>query len=168
MNPALERYLNDHLAGSAGAVDLIEILADRCEDETERAFFSDLKEQVEQDRGVLEGLLEKSGSSGSGFLEAAGELTAKAARLKLRWEGLHPGSLGMLEAIEMLALGIEGKLRLWRLLSAVSGSAPEWQGIDFAALEESARAQGQAVEERRIRAGREALIDPVSAAEDPD
>lgn len=164
MDENLERYLNDHLAGSVAAVDTIELLADRSENEDDRKFYTNLLAKVEKDREVLGNLLKKAGQDRSGFLEAAGELTAKASRLKLRWEGLSTGSLGLLEAIEMLALGIEGKRRLWLLLGGIASSIPEWEGTDFKALEADAKAQGEAVEQRRILAGKAAFIQPASAA----
>lgn len=165
MNPSLERYLNDHLAGSAGAVDLLEILADRSDD---RDFYLDLKKKVEDDREVLDGLLEKAGRDSSAFLEAAGEFTAKVGRLKLRWEGLEPGALGMLEAVEMLALGIEGKRRLWLLLASIAEAVPEWEGTDFNALAADAKAQGEAVEQRRLSEGQNAFVEPAPVGEDTD
>jgi hypothetical protein len=163
MDENLERYLNDHLAGSVAAVDTIELLADRSETEEGRKFYTDLLAKVEKDREVLDGLLKKAGQDRSGFLEAAGELTAKASRLKLRWEGLSPGSLGLLEAIEILALGIEGKRRLWLLLDRIVSAVPEWEATDFKALEADAEAQGQAVEQRRILAGKAVFMQPAAA-----
>jgi hypothetical protein len=163
MDENLQRYLNDHLAGSVAAVDTIELLADRSETAEDHEFYTDLLAKVEKDREVLDKLLRKAGEDRSGFLEAAGELTAKASRLKLRWEGLSPGSLGLLEAIEMLALGIEGKRRLWLLLDSIVSAVPEWEGTDFKALEADAAAQGQAVEQRRILAGKAVFMQPVSA-----
>ncbi|MFD0893744.1 hypothetical protein KBB96_10000 [Luteolibacter ambystomatis] len=158
MNAALNRYLNDHLAGSAGAVDLIQTLADRAKEPEEKRFFIDLKAEVEKDRVMLKKLLETVGSGGSGMLQAAGNLTAKASRLKLAWEGLDPGKLGAFEALEILVLGIQGKRVLWRMLGEIAGEIPEWAGIDFAALEADAVRQRDAVEGKRLTAGRAALI----------
>lgn len=159
MDSNLERYLNDHLAGSSGAVDLIGALADAADDPGQSAFLRKLKADVENDRIILKSLLEKIGQSDSKILQVAGSLTEKAGRLKLKWEGLQPGRLGMFEAFEMLALGIQGKRLLWIALAAVAPWIPEWSGIDFAALELEAIKQRDEVEEYRVQAGMDALVD---------
>ena len=159
MDSNLERYLNDHLAGSSGAINLIASLATASDDPTQSQFFRELEAKVEKDRELLKSLLQKIGQCDSGILQVAGSLTEKAGRLKLMWEGLGPGRLGMFEALEMLCLGIQGKRLLWRLLARVSGQIPEWTEVDFAALEGEAAAQRDAVEEYRMQAGVDALID---------
>jgi hypothetical protein len=90
-------------------------------------------------------------------LQVAGTLTAKAGRLKLLWEGLKPGELGMFEALEMITLGIHGKRLLWVMLGEIAPQAPGWKNVDFAELERAAIRQRDALEERRIQAGRNTL-----------
>lgn len=158
MDSEILRYLNDHLAGSAGAVGLIQTLAENSEDPDDERFFLELKAKVEEDRLLLKELIAKLGHSGSTFLEAAGDLTGKASRLKLMWEGLEPGRLGRFEAMEILALGIQGKRLLWLMMAELEPWVPEWDGIDFAGLELNAIAQRDAVEARRLEAGVDALI----------
>jgi hypothetical protein len=160
MDSDLLRYLNDHLAGAAGAIDLIQSLAKTSEDPEDQRFFADLETKVENDRAILDEMIAVLGENGSAFLQAAGSLTAKASRLKLRWEGLEPGELGRFEAMEMLALGIKGKRLLWLMAAELVPWIPEWSGIDFSAHELEAAFQQDAVEARRLRAGTEALIDP--------
>lgn len=159
MNTNLQRYLNDHLAGSSGAIDLIVSLAKHSEDPLEKEFFVKLGEKVEEDRVLLKSLVEKLGKNRSTLMDLAGNISAKAGKLKFLWEGLEPGCLGMFEALEMLALGIQGKRLLWRVLEELAPWVPEWQGVDFASLELAAIEQRDAVEERRIEAGTNALID---------
>ncbi len=160
MDHHLERYLNDHLAGSKGAVILIQDLIDRHEDEDARNFFTDLKSKVEEDRLLLKNLLHDARLDQSSLLQAAGSLTARASRIKLMWEGMNPGELGIFEALEMLALGIQGKRILWVMLNEISPHFPEWDGMDFTALEFEAIEQRDSVERYRIQAGREALASP--------
>ncbi|MFT4176829.1 MAG: hypothetical protein QM627_09245 [Luteolibacter sp.] len=159
MNSHLERYLNDHLAGSSGAVDLIAKLAEASDDPAQSDFFRELGLKVESDREFLKSLLKKIGQRDSAILQIAGSLTEKAGRLKLLWEGLEPGKLGMFEALEMLCLGIQGKRLLWRVLGKISPRIPEWSEIDFTALELEAVRQRDAVEAYRVQAGISALVD---------
>jgi hypothetical protein len=164
MDPSLERYLNDHLAGSCGAVRLIADLAERQEDEADRRFFLDLMADVEADQALLRELLAGAGLKESTALKVAGSLTARAGRLKLLWEGLEPGGLGMFEALEMLALGIQGKRLLWAMLAEMAPHFPEWADIRFADLELQAIRQRDRVEERRRLEGRAALLSPERAS----
>ena len=159
MDQNLQRYLNDHLAGSAGAVKLIDSLATRQEDPGEAEFFQILKRKVEADREQLRDLLTLVGLEESSALQVAGKLAAGASKLKLKWEGMDPGELGMLEALEMLVLGIKGKRLLWRLMAEIAPAFPEWKDVPFAGLEIDAIAQYDAVERRRLEHGRASLID---------
>lgn len=158
MNSNLERYLNDHLSGSAGAVDLIETLAHNHAGTSDEAFFHNLKAEVEEERELLHSLLAAVGKSHSKILEMIGNLTAKGGRLKLLWEGMDSGELGIFEALEILSLGIGGKRSLWLMLGKIAPAIPEWAGTDFAALATKAQEQLDAVEARRITAGERALL----------
>lgn len=162
MNQDLERYLNDHLAGSCGAISMIQDLADRQESESGREFFLHLKASVEGDQDQLKRLLDRAGLEQSRTLQVAGSLTAKAGRLKLLWDGLDPGELGMFEALEILALGIQGKRLLWVMLGKIAAGMPHWEGVNFEELERAAIQQRDAVEARRIEAGCEAFRPPAT------
>jgi len=158
MDQEIERYLNDHLAGSAGAVLLIQELADKSKNTTDRRFFGRLKAEVENDRKVLEELLTSIGAEPSSTLRLAGDVTARFGLIKLMWEGFAPGKLGMFEALEMLVLGIQGKRVLWRMLDDLIHWYPEWEEIDFEKLENDARRQRDEVEAYRQREGRNTLV----------
>ena len=160
MNDPLERYLNDHLAGATGAIAFIGDLAERQEGEEERSFYLELKEKVSADQGLLKNLIQRAGMEETVMAQVTGGITSRAGKLKLMWEGLEPGKLGQFEALEMLALGIQGKKLLWTVLGEVAPLYPEWEGVDFAALKQEARRQREEVEQRRLNAGREALPDP--------
>lgn len=160
MDSDLVRYLNDHLAGSAGAVDLIQSITDSQDDPEAILFFSELKSKVEDERIVLKSLIAKLGHTESGMLQMAGTMTAKAAKLKLMWEGLGSGELGIFEGMEALVLGIQGKHGLWLVLREIAPWIPEWEGVDFLQLEQAAIAQRDSTEVRRIAAGLAALVDP--------
>jgi hypothetical protein len=165
MNQELERYLNDHLAGSCAAVVLIKDLAARQETDSERDFFLNLQASVEDDQVLLRQLMETGEMKESKALQVVGAVTAKAGQLKLRWEGLEPGELGMFEALEMLSIGIQGKRLLWIMLGEIDPRVPGWHDIHFADLESAAIRQRDAVEVRRLAAGREAFIPTFQRAE---
>jgi hypothetical protein len=159
MSQELERYLNDHLAGSSGALLLIGHLIETAETAEARDFFGNLRDEVAADQKLLEQLLESAAMKTSATLKIAGEVTGRVGLLKLMWEGFQPGELGRFEALEMLAIGIQGKRLLWLALAEISPWFPEWREFNFAALELQAISQRDEVEKWRIKAAVEALPD---------
>jgi len=151
----LERYLNDHLAGAAGALGLVEDLSRR--EDLDGAFFRDLHEEIFADRELLVQLMNLANLRENSLLQLAGNVTGKVGRLKLMWEGIHPGELGLFEALEMLSLGIQGKRLLWYALAEVAGDFPAWAEVDFAALAGRAKTQRDKVEDKRRAVARQAL-----------
>ena len=168
MDQDLTRYLNDHLAGSSGALLLIQELADNHGATEAREFFLQLKEKVEADRSLLSDLLERIGQNPSALLQVAGGIAARIAGIKLMWEQVEPGKLGLFEALEMLALGVQGKRLLWVALREISVWFPEWNGIDFAELERQAILQRDDIEYCRIQAAKEILADAQRRSGNPD
>jgi len=153
----LECYLNDHLAGAAGALQLLEDLSQRELEGIDPAFFRSLHEEVYADHELLKRLMAQADLDSSEALMTMGKFTGAMARLKLQWEGFEPGELGLFEALEMLALGIQGKRLLWGALGGIAPTIPGWTGIDFTALAESAKSQRNQVEIKRLAVSREAL-----------
>jgi hypothetical protein len=118
-------------------------------------FAAEVLVEVEADREVLHGLAERVGAESSALKEATAWLGEKMSRLKL---GSHTaGELGTFEALDTLALGILGKLALWRALAVVAATDARLRGIDYDSLAARAQAQHVRVEERRIEAAQRAL-----------
>lgn len=159
MDKDLARYLNDHLAGSSAALLLIEKLADNHDAPEAQEFLLDLKEAIEADRALLEDLLERIGQDPSALLKMAGGIMARISSIKLMWEKIEPGELGLFEALEVLALGLEGKRLLGRTLREIAAWFPEWDGIDFEELAQRAIQQCDDIEFWRIRAAKDILAD---------
>jgi len=155
VNSALHTYLNDHLSGSSAALQLLDHLIDSAAQGDERNFFAGLRAEVDADRNTLEGVLTDSGGQSSSLRKAGGFLMEWIGRLKLTFDDPSHQQLSRLEALEMLALGLNGKRSLWRAL-AVAGH-PDLHGYDFAGLELRAEDQHQRVEARRLEAARRVL-----------
>lgn len=158
MDHSLQRYLNDHLAGSAGALHLIEKVTEGFDLPEARAFFLGLKRKIETDREVLKDLTGGLDEEPSAILEVAGKVAARVGSLKLDWEGAEPGELGLFEALELLTLGVHGKSLLWEILGEIQPHFPEWADHDFAALKREAIRQRDGVEFWRVQTGRESLV----------
>lgn len=154
---ALRTYLNDHLAGSVVAVELLDHLADLHQDPVRKQFFIALRADVQEDQHALQRILQQVGGEESTVRKAAAWLTEKVGRAKLLLDDPGEGRLRLLEGLETLALGIQGKLSLWRALGAVADRVPQLQGVDFPRLQQRAIQQYQRVEDQRLQSALVAL-----------
>jgi hypothetical protein len=153
----LATYLNDHLAGSTAAIELMEDLeASHPGTEIARAI-SQIRADVEADRRELQGLIDRLSVSESGPRKAEAWLAGKFAELKLRIDDSARGPLRLLESLEVLSLGIEGKLLLWHALAAAAEVSPKLRGMDYERLAERAKKQRLRVEPMRLEAAKAAL-----------
>jgi hypothetical protein len=138
--PYLAIYLNDHLGGATGGVELTRRL--RASNRGNDAFGPPLDRigsEIEEDRATLEQVIDGLGFS-QGRLKPAGAWVAeKLGRLKLngRLRGYSP--LSRVLELEGLLIGITGKIALWKTLAEHAGV--QRLGIDFLRL--AARAQEQ-------------------------
>ena len=155
MSDPLATYLHDHLAGAVVAVNLLEALRGQHAGEPLGQFAAELLVEVEEDRAVLRGLAQRVGAGSGALKGAAAWLSEKVSRLKLRRRSA--GELGAFEALEALALGILGKLALWRALAVAAAADARLRGVDFDHLGTRAQAQHARVEEYRLEAARAAL-----------
>lgn len=151
----LTTYLNDHLAGSVAALEMLDNLKECCPDEPLKQFLEDIQCEIETDQKVLERLIEGADENESVLGKTAAWVTEKFARAKFKLGGEELGGLGLAQALETLVLGIRGKELLWHTLKHCGYSAPS--DVDLGNLEQRAIEQQQWVEEKRLEAARAAL-----------
>ncbi len=156
----LESYLNDHLAGSVGAVELVEHWAHLHDGKPLGAFFSDIGTDIRADQGTLRDLMHRLAIDESNLRKAGAWAAEKAGRARLTIAGYEPGSLGLVLTLEGLIMGVTGKKLLWRALSA--RNLPQLSGYDFKKLERRAEQQIERIEVERIRAAQQAFAGTVS------
>jgi hypothetical protein len=149
MSDSLAIYLHDHYAGSHFAIELLDSIRKQHAAEPLGDFAQHISEQIEQDRHVLRHLIETVGKTHLDAAEVLGWLSEKVGQLKLRRD--HGGGLGAFEALEMLALGIQGKVGLWNALPEIRKVDRRVPDLDFATLLSRARTQYSQVEEQRLR-----------------
>jgi hypothetical protein len=149
MSDSLAIYLQDHLAGAAYAIDLVEFMRDQHKNDELGQFAASLLLDIKADRDVLQQIIVRVGSGSSVVKELTAWLGEKVSRMKLRH---HAGDgLGLFESLEFLSLGIIGKLKLWRALDVATTSNPRLRGLDFHQLAERAEAQHAQVERWRLQ-----------------
>ena len=156
---ALTTYLNDHLAGSVAATQLVERLVESAADGEAGRFFTALRTEIQEDQATLESLLGRLGGAQSGLRQVGGWLTEALGRMKLWLDDPGGGGLKDLEALEVLALGIQGKLALWHALMVIAERYPQLRELDLARLQQRARQQHARVESRRLAVAKTALAD---------
>jgi hypothetical protein len=151
-NEHLALYLNDHLAGSAAALELLEHLEREHVGSATERFVAELRADITADRQELEALMARLHVSSGPPRKAAAWLAEKATELKLRLGDPAGGAFRLLESLEGVSLGIEGKRLLWRALAAASRDAPALLGPDYERLQRRAEEQRQQVEVVRLTA----------------
>jgi len=150
----LNLYLNDHLAGSVAAIEIIDHVIEHHPEDRFGKFFHDLRNEIYADQETLSSLMRKVGAEQSAIRKASAWLAEKFSRAKFGDTG---DSVELLQAAEGLALGITGKRLLWRSLAAIAPNFPALQGTDFAELEARAQDQFERVEALRLQMTREAF-----------
>ena len=152
MNQPLATYLHDHLAGANFAVELLETLEAAHAGQPVGAFASDLRLEIEKDRQVLMKITDRVGKTGLDAKQATAWLAEKVSQFKLRHP--DPADLGTFEALEALAVGIHGKLALWRALQLVATVDSRVEGVDYDELVGRAQKQHDQVDEWRLALAR--------------
>ncbi|MGH2722067.1 MAG: hypothetical protein ACRDJO_10770 [Actinomycetota bacterium] len=150
----IDVYLNDHYAGSAMAIDLVERLHRDTGDSTLGEFLTGLKDEIKQDQATLVDIMSKLGIQPDPLKQAAGKAAELLSRIKLG--GGHRDT-GRLLTLETLSLGIEGKAALWLALERVADSYGALDGFDFGDLLRRAETQRKGVEQQRLAAAEKIL-----------
>jgi hypothetical protein len=146
----LNDYLNDHLAGSVGALELIDRLIDVYQGRPLERFFADLRNEIDADQETLKELIAKRGEKESTVRKAGAWVMEKLSRGKIQLDADGAEDTGLFLALEGLALGIHGKRSLWRVLAVTSQTVPSLCGLDYAVLEQRAVEQHDRVEAKRM------------------
>jgi hypothetical protein len=140
-------YLRDHLAGAKSAVSLLNDLSQQEFNVEVSRLAGRLLPEIESDRAVLEAFVNKIGGDSSTLKEAAAWVAQKAGRMKLDLN--QP--LGLFEAVEVLALGVLGKLALWNAIDVVCQANGGVGELDLETLIARARNQHRELETLRLK-----------------
>jgi hypothetical protein len=150
-------YLNDHLAGAVGGVELAKRTLDNNKGTEYEAFLTRLLADIETDQQTLEDVMERSGIPKSPLKPGLAWASEKVGRLKLNGALTGYSPLSRLVELEMLRLGIEGKACLWRSLREARPPGAAVTDEELVDLIARAEAQIEVVEEHRVKAARVAL-----------
>jgi hypothetical protein len=147
-------YLNDHLAGSGAALELLAALRNAGGPDQ---WVADLRAEIAVDRYELEELMQNARIAPSTTRQAAAWVSEKLVQLKTRVDDPGGGVLRRLELIEALALGIDGKRALWAALQVAAEHEAVLRGVNYPRLIARADEQRRTVEARRLQVAVQAL-----------
>jgi hypothetical protein len=151
-------YLNDHLAGAVGGVQLARRMAKSNRgSEVYGEPLERLAAEVNEDRRTLQSLLKALDVRGDPIKILASVGAEIVGRLKLNGSLISYSPLSRMEELELLLLGVTGKAALWRALRDSNGDDPRLRKFDFEELIKRADSQRRRLEALRRRAAAEAL-----------
>jgi hypothetical protein len=149
----LDSYLNDHLAGSISALELIAHWVKVHKGEPLGSFFVETEREIKADQDTLRDVMRTLGVEESKMRQAGAWLAEKVGRARLTIAGDEPGSLGLVLTLEGLIMGVTGKKLLWRALAAMN--LPRLNSYNFEQLQRRAEQQVERIEAERISAVRQ-------------
>jgi hypothetical protein len=151
-------YLNDHMAAATGAVELAGRAARSNRGTPYGQVLAELRDEIAEDRAALEAMMSRLGVGIDRPRAALAWGIEKLGRLKLNGQLTGYSPLSRLEEIEILELGVSGKLLLWQALRrAAPSGVPE---SELQRLIKRARSQRDRLERQRLKAAIEALAEP--------
>lgn len=150
-------YLNDHLAGSVGALGLLERMLSRVEEAAVVDVLDRLRRQVEEDQAILEELMERVGVDRSPWRRLGATAGQKVSNLKLRLSPSKHGEVQLLHSLDILSAGIVGKKALWTALAAAAQDDPRLRSSPLGELLERADRQLTELVDLRPLVARRAL-----------
>jgi hypothetical protein len=153
----LSVYLNDHLGGSAGGVELARRLASANKSTDYGLPLADIAGQIEEDIASLRDVMERLGVEEDRIKQAGGWAMEKVGRLKLNGQLLGYSPLSRLVELEGLLLGVTGKQAMWQVMQLNFGQDARLAGVNLGALFVRARDQRRTLDKLRNQAAAEAF-----------
>jgi hypothetical protein len=145
----LSLYINDHLAGSVGALRLLDRLRREVERPEVVRELGVVRRQVQEDQDTLHEMRRELGIGRSRWREWGAMAAQLLSNLKFRLEASKHGEVQLLHALDSLTMGIEGKKTLWHALRAAQEINPRLRLADYDRLLDRADEQLARLEELR-------------------
>ena len=155
----LDSYLNDHLAGSISALELIAHWAEVHKGEPLGSFFVETEREIKADQDTLRDVMRTLGVEESKVRQAGAWAAEKVGRARLMIAGDEQGSLGLVLTLEGLIMGVTGKKLMWRAVAAAK--LPRLKSYNFEQLQRRAEQQIERIEAERIRAVSQAFTEDI-------
>ena len=144
-------YLNDHLAGAIAGRELAKRSAKSNKGTEFGPFLFELTAEIEEDQRSLRLIMDRLGVKPNPVKDSGAWVAEKIGRLKLNGSLVGYSDLSRVVELEGLAVGITGKIALWRSLKE-SSAIGRLDDVDLDDLLGRAERQRARVEEHRVRA----------------
>jgi hypothetical protein len=145
-------YLNDHLAGATGGLELAQRLHGRNQGTEYEERLGRLAQEIREDRDTLLTIMSRLGAVPNPLKTRAAWAAERLGRLKMNGRVLAYSPLSRVEEMEAMRLGVDGKRSLWRALKETRGADPRLEGIDLQELIARAERQSEELEAMRLSA----------------
>src|ERR1700754_212936 len=145
-------YLNDHLAGATGGVELARRAARGQRHWEAGQVLRKVAADIAEDRAELIAMMEALQVPARRYKVCGGWLVEKLGRVKPNGRLLGRSPLSDLIELETLRLGIEGKEACWRMLHMLADRDDRFAMSRLDRLIGRARGQAETVEDLRVRA----------------
>ncbi|HEX4708682.1 MAG TPA: hypothetical protein VH229_13240 [Candidatus Udaeobacter sp.] len=152
----LDSYLNDHLAGSVGALEVTAHWEHAHKGAPLGGFFGQIEAEIKADQDRLRDVMCSLGVGESKVRKAGAWAAEKVGRARLMIAGDEPDGLGLVLTLEGLIMGVHGKELLWRALATLN--LPQLKDFDFGELQNRAQQQMQRMDAERLRAAQRVFM----------
>jgi hypothetical protein len=150
-------YLNDHLAGATGGLELFRRACGSHRDTEAGPVLERLTAETEADREDLLGVMRALDVPVRHYKVVGGWAAEKAGRFKLNGRLRSRSPLSSVVELEGLHLAVLGKAAGWRLLKALSDADPRLDAVELDRLHERAVRQAEEIDVLRLTAATEGL-----------
>jgi hypothetical protein len=156
-------YLDDHLAASVAALRMMEEIAELERGRPLEQKMLTLRSEVAEEQQMLREMLAQIDAGESRWKQAAAWLTEKVGEGKLALAArVHP-ALATLQGLESIALGLHGKLCLYRVLGEIAAHDPRLSAERRSTFEARTIIQQSMIEHERLDAARAAFAERAAA-----
>lgn len=153
---SLKSYLEDHHAGATGGAELAASLA---EHNTQYEVLATVARDITEDRDTLVRLMGQFGTEGSTVKQAGALFMEKIGASSFEGGSEANQSHTFLRQIELLRMGVHGKLCLWQTLDGISDADERLGNFNFERLAARAETQLEGLRECQIKIARKALVE---------
>ncbi len=155
----LNIYINDHRGLSTAAIALIERCIKENKDDNNKLvnYLQDLHQELDEEREILEQIIDEIGGKVDKIKATAAWVGEKLGRFKLNGNLFEYSPLSRMEELEVLRVGIHGKLGMWEIFSELKESHAALAKLNFDKLITQAEKQHNNIENFRMEAARAAF-----------
>jgi hypothetical protein len=152
----LHAYLLDHLSGADAAITVVQRLRKTQAGTFHGQLFAELDDEFSEERVVLSRMLEALGGGTLSLKRTVGRVAGAVMQIAA---GGDDGDLSLFRTLESLAVGVQGKRLLWRVLDRLSADLPlDGHRRPFREFEAQAVDQWRRIEEHRAEVARQTFI----------